>query len=177
MRTSQKPSACRKRPRYPLWLRTEHQTRRFWGFWSPNRGGYQPNADFLRTLRGPRKRSHFGGVAAPSITHRPPQALTNMISSTSEAAEEFKRGLSRPRGTTTSPNSKFAIPTSQLGELPLELGGFRNVLDLHTPDPLRYRQPRCAGDFLLVGVVGVLSNLSTGWSAPVGVGACGFKIG
>jgi hypothetical protein len=37
-----------------------------------------------------------------------------------------------------------------LGELPLEFGGFRNVLDLHTPDPLRRRQPRSAGDLFLV---------------------------
>jgi hypothetical protein len=33
-------------------------------------------------------------AAAPRITHRSPQALTNMIPSTREAKEEFERGLS-----------------------------------------------------------------------------------
>jgi hypothetical protein len=45
------------------------------------------------------------GATAPGITYRPPQALTNMISSTREAAEELKRGLSRPPGATPSFNS------------------------------------------------------------------------
>jgi hypothetical protein len=49
--------------------------------------------------------SRFGGVAAPSIRLRPPQAMTNMISSTSEVVEELKRDLSRSRGAMPSPNS------------------------------------------------------------------------
>jgi hypothetical protein len=80
----------------------------------------------------------------------PPQVLRNMISSTHEGVEELKHGLSQPRGAAPSPSSLFTIPSSQFGELPLELGGFRDVLDLHTPDPLHRRQSRGASDLLLV---------------------------
>ena len=40
----------------------------------------------------------------------------------------------------------LGAPSVGLGELPLQFGGLSDVLDLHTFDPLRRRQPRGAGD-------------------------------
>ena len=79
----------------------------------------------------------MAGWLLHGITHRPPQALSNLISHTLEAVEEPEHDLSTLRRYAPLP-----VPNPQFGELPLELGRFRDVRDLHLPDPLRYHQPR-----------------------------------